>query len=246
MIRAILFDLGNTLLEAEARPFRELFQDAAALLHASLTARQVDLPDAERFVGEFEDVFSALEDRAGEANSSVVRRSVTTLLERYGVNLSSEELREALYPFYEAMSQQVVEYPDTLRSLVELKQSGMRLGIVANTIWPKEFHLRDLARVELLSLIDVLVFSSDVGIEKPSPEIFQRALDLLEVEAEEAVFVGDSVAEDIAGAQAAGIRAIQKFHPRAAKNNGPVRPDGHVEALNQLPALLETWNPAIA
>ena len=121
MIRAILFDLGNTLLEAEARPFRELFQDAAGLLHAGLTARHVELPDSRRFVGEFETIFDALEDRAGDADSATVRNSVTTLLDRYGVTLGSDELREALYPFYEALSQQVVEYPDTLRSLVELK-----------------------------------------------------------------------------------------------------------------------------
>jgi putative hydrolase of the HAD superfamily len=61
--------------------------------------------------------------------------------------------------------------------------------------------------------VDVLVVSEEAGISKPDPGIFQIALDRLEVRAGETVMVGDSWANDIAGARRAGIRAVW-FNPR--------------------------------
>lgn len=246
MIRAILFDLGNTLLEYEARPFKELFRDATDLLHGHLVSRGRELPDAARFAESFDELFEREEAAAGGATHGVVMRSVAGLLERSGVEVTAAEMPEILYPFYEAMSQQVIVYPDTLGTLVQLRSAGLKLGLVANTIWPKEFHLRDLARHEMLSLFDTLVFSSDVGVEKPSAQIFHRALEALEIDASSAVFVGDDPHVDVKGGQNAGLRTVLKFHPRHAKAGSSARPDARVDALKQLPSLIEQWKPAMA
>ncbi len=246
MIRAILFDLGNTLLEYEARPFKELFRDATELLHGHLVSRGLELPDAARFAQSFDELFEREEAAAGAATHEVVIRTVTALLERTGVSPSSHDLPEMLYPFYEAMSQQVIVYPDTLGTLVQLRSAGYKLGLVANTIWPKEFHLRDLARYEMLSLFDTLIFSSDVGVAKPSPAIFHRALEALDIDASAAVFVGDDPKIDVDGGHHAGLRTILKFHPRHLKSGAAARPDARIDALKQLPALIDEWKPALA
>ena len=56
--------------------------------------------------------------------------------------------------------------------------------------------------------MDVLVVSEEAGVAKPSPRIFEIALERVKVRAEDAVMVGDSWTNDVEGARAAGLRAI--------------------------------------
>ena len=246
MIRAILFDLGNTLLEYEAHPSREIFHAAVRAVRDHLCRQGRALPDAETFVAAFDASFAAELRRAGATTDRAVVNALQTVLAIQDLAMAPLNLPEMLAPCYEAIAQQVVVYPDTLPTLIELKQSGLRLGLVANTFWPKEFHLRDLARFELLALFDGLWFSSDAPEAPPHAGIFERALAGLDAAAEEAVFVSDDPTQDIRRAQAAGIRSVLKFHPLQAKVPRDVRPDARIDALNQIPALVEQWNPAIA
>jgi len=245
MIRAILFDLGNTLLEYDDRTFEGLFDDAVSTLHGGLASRGASLPDADAFGREFEQHFAREKGRGG-ATEDVVVRALRSQLGHHGIDPTSREFTEFLRPFHDTLARQVIPYPDTTSTLVKLRQAGLRLGIVANTSWPKEFHLRDLARFELLPLLDELAFSSDLGMHKPDPRIFRHVMDRLDLAPDECVFVGDHPREDTEGARAAGMRAILKFHPRAPRPRRGMRPDARIEALNQLPALIETWNPALA
>ena len=106
------------------------------------------------------------------------------------------------------------EVPSVVR---ELAAAGMRVGLISNT------H-RSLAsfesHFELTGLIAAAVASSEHGYMKPHRSIFDAALQLMKVEASEAVMVGDSVRQDIEGALSVGMRAIllhrsDQPHPRA-------------------------------
>ena len=94
------------------------------------------------------------------------------------------------------------DVPDTLRALSE---RGIRMGLISNS------H-RCLAsfqsHFELEGLVSAALSSSDHGYMKPHPSIFQAALQLLDVPAAEAVMVGDSLGQDVAGALAVGMRAV--------------------------------------
>jgi putative hydrolase of the HAD superfamily len=99
----------------------------------------------------------------------------------------------------------------TLRSYVaplfeQLHRSGCTIGIVSNT--EAVLTQFDLECHPLLFSSDTIVLSSEVGVRKPDVRIFGIALDRLHAAAEEAVFVGNSMAEDIEGARRAGLRAI--------------------------------------
>ncbi len=96
-------------------------------------------------------------------------------------------------------------YPDARPALEAARARGQRLVVVSN--WDVSLP-EVLARVGLAPLLDGVITSAEVGARKPSPEVFVRALALGGVEPGEAVHVGDSPGEDIAGAQAAGIRAV--------------------------------------
>ena len=94
-------------------------------------------------------------------------------------------------------------YEDALPVLEELRTSELKIGLVSNGI-------RDLSEfvAHHALVVDAVVDSRSHGRVKPHPTIFQAALDVLGVAARDAAMVGDSLAEDVEGARALGMRAI--------------------------------------
>jgi len=98
----------------------------------------------------------------------------------------------------------------TTHALLEtLRDRGLKLGLVSNAIDPPGLLHRDLEQLGVAQRLDIAVFSSEIGRRKPDPAIFEAALTQLGVEPERALMVGDSVANDIAGAQALGMATCQ-------------------------------------
>jgi putative hydrolase of the HAD superfamily len=94
--------------------------------------------------------------------------------------------------------------PGVVPALESLRAAGLRMAVVSNS----EGTLAALLdRMDFTRHFDTVVDSWVLGVTKPSPEIFQAALDRLGARAEEAIMVGDSFKADVLGAQAAGIRA---------------------------------------
>jgi putative hydrolase of the HAD superfamily len=94
-------------------------------------------------------------------------------------------------------------YEDARPVLAELRARGLRLGLISNTS-------RDLAAFVIHHAldVDVAIGSRAFGKTKPDPAIFRAALDVLGLEPDAAVMVGDSIEDDIEGALALGMRAI--------------------------------------
>lgn len=119
----------------------------------------------------------------------------------------------------------------TVETLEELKARGYRLAIISNADGRVESLLGELG---LLRHFELVVDSATVGVEKPDPRIFRMALERMGVDARDAVYVGDVYEIDVAGARAAGMRAILL---------DPLSRFGHLDcdrisALHELPALL--------
>ncbi len=97
-------------------------------------------------------------------------------------------------------------FADAAPALAELSRLGLRLVCVSN--W--DYALPEvLERVGLRDLLDGVVTSAAAGARKPDPGVFEAALVTAGCTAAEALHVGDSAAEDVAGARAAGIRALR-------------------------------------
>jgi putative hydrolase of the HAD superfamily len=95
--------------------------------------------------------------------------------------------------------------PDAHRCLTRVREAGARVIVVSN--W--DVSLADvLAGVGLAPLVDVVITSAAAGARKPDPAIFERALARAGAGPERCRHVGDSAAEDVAGARAAGIEAV--------------------------------------
>jgi putative hydrolase of the HAD superfamily len=132
-------------------------------------------------------------------------------------------------------------YDDVLPTFRDLRMKGLRLGLISNT----HRSLGDFAsHFELDGLVSGWVSSSEHGFNKPHPSIFRTALNLLGVEAGEAVMVGDSYRHDIEGARSVGMRGI--LLRRSAAPEDALRPGGVslppdvavVRSLSGVPPLL--------
>lgn len=121
-------------------------------------------------------------------------------------------------------------YPDALSTLPVLRRHGFTLLVVSN--WDSSLP-GWIAHTGLLEAVDGVVTSAAAGAAKPDPAIFARALELAGVTPDRAVHVGDSPANDVEGARAAGIR------PLLVQREGEAPPGVEtIRDLSELPALL--------
>ena len=127
-------------------------------------------------------------------------------------------------------------YPDARPALRELRRRGLRLVAASN--W--DCSLPDaLAGVGLDGLLDAVVASAPAGAAKPEPGLFHTALEAAGVEPVAAVHVGDSLEHDVAGARAAGVRAVLlSRHGGPAPRGVPV-----IRSLEELPAVIAELPP---
>jgi putative hydrolase of the HAD superfamily len=96
-------------------------------------------------------------------------------------------------------------FADALALLPALRAAGLRLAVVSNF----DARLpRLLADAGLASLFDAVVYSEEVGVEKPHPAIFEELLEQLELPAARVLHVGDSRRDDVEGARAVGLAAL--------------------------------------
>ncbi len=109
-----------------------------------------------------------------------------------------------LYDYFETSAPWHV-YADTVTSLRRWQSMGIELGVISN--FDSRLH-RVLSVLELDTYFDSVTLSTEVGAAKPSPQIFQAALAKHRCQPQQAWHVGDSEAEDYAGARAIGMRAV--------------------------------------
>ena len=132
---------------------------------------------------------------------------VADTFERVGALSKFEDFDEfyaGLYGYFETSAPWQV-YSDTLSSLARWQSMGIALGVISN------FDSRLYRVLTVLGLADYfqsVTISTEVGAAKPSPAIFKAALAKHQCTPQEAWHVGDSEAEDYAGAESVGMRAI--------------------------------------
>lgn len=186
--KAVLFDALGTLVALEP-PFEAL---AAAL------GGEVPVSRVERAMGAEMDYYRAHSHEGGDPASlaELRRRSAAVLSDELGREVDVETMMSAI---------RFRAYADAIPALAELRRRGLRTVCVSN--WDCTLPTV-LAELELGEVLDGVVVSAVAGARKPNPEIFETALAIAGCEADEAVHVGDSVAEDVEGALAAGIRVL--------------------------------------
>jgi len=235
-VRAVFFDAGQTLLEADP-PVEEVYREAFAehgveadleAVHRAVHATWREV-DARRERGE---------ERWGgpEGETGFWRRFVEEVFGRSGgKGLPASLLQGLVAHFREEKYWRV--YPETHEVLAALRGAGMTLLVVSN--WDSTLPGL-LERLGLLPFFDGVVVSAVVGASKPSRAIFDEAVRLAGVAHANALHVGDSLVDDYHGARAAGLRALLldrrgRHHPPEVESIAslaelPGQLDGHLTA----------------
>jgi len=200
-LEAVLFDYGDTLLEF--RLDDELWLGA---MRDMLAAAGGPPERAADLRGEIERRVTELTADPDDHAELIYEEVVAGALAAVGTSPGPELLRTAIEAQHRGWLGARRLHPKAHWLLQEVRARGLRIGIVSNTFDPPDLLHADLVSDGVAERVDAIVFSSELGLRKPAPEIYRAALDALDVEPANALFVGDRVREDVQGPAALGMR----------------------------------------
>jgi len=241
-IKAVLFDLGETLVNFGKIDSGRLFKEAGRRSYTFL--KKLNQP-----VGRFRRYFwrNMWGLYVRYYISLITGRDFDSLalLEKYGrmrgFNLSREEWQELNWLWYEPLRQRARTEPDLAETLTKLTEAGLKLGIVSNTFVSSGALDRHLTEEGLISFFDTRVYSCEFGFRKPDKRIFLEAARQVGAEPANIIYVGDRINKDVKGALRAGMKPVLK---NAYTNADKKTPDGveRIERISELPDLVGKIN----
>ena len=242
--KAVIFDLGETLLNYGAVNINEVLAQGAQLSYRYLQEHLSpagSLPPFSRY--RRHNIFAI---KRSFLWSNITRREFDclALLDGYvsslGLQLNSPQIEELAGLWYEPLGSCVTLEPDLHRRLSDLQALPLKLALVSNTFIPPAVHDRHLEQLDLLRFFPVRVYSSATIYRKPDPRIFRRALEQLNVRPQDAVMIGDKWRQDIKGALRLGIKAVFKRGPLNRSRKLPSQFPA-IDRIAELPDLIRNW-----
>lgn len=205
MLQALTFDVTGTLIHSPR--LGEIYSE---VLRRHGIA--IEPAEARRLVGVVWRELACLADPGRDRFTSHPegergwwRRFVERLCELHGASPPSRFAAAELFHRFGSPAGWEV-YPEVPRVLAELREQGLRLGVISN--WDGRLPGL-LDKLGLARHFDTVTYSAAAGVEKPDRRIFLQALRSLGVAPEAALHIGDGRLEDVEGAIAAGLRALQ-------------------------------------
>jgi HAD superfamily hydrolase (TIGR01549 family) len=223
---AVIFDWGGTLSVWADVDIEDMWR---------LAARHI-APDRE------EDLLQrliAVEERSWQRTRTDRRSTrLSDLLAQasaeIGADVAGAVLEEAATHHLDTWTPHIRHHGDAAAALRQLRDMGLKIGLLSNTHWPRHFHEHFLERDGLAPLIDVRFYTSEMEHTKPDARAFSAVLGHLA--AERAVFVGDRLFDDVWGAQQAGLTGVWVRNDRTPAYD--VAPDAVIDRLSELPAVV--------
>jgi putative hydrolase of the HAD superfamily len=181
------------------------FEDPAPLLRAALAERhgiEVSPEQARAAVGAEIAFYRREHDMAVDRASlaELRRRCAAVVRDTLGVDVGLDALTPTVVGAF-----RFTPFPEVPAVLGALRARGRPLAVVSN--WDVSLH-DVLEQTALRPYFDAVIVSADIGVAKPDPEPFRRALAALGVTADGALHAGDRLDEDVAGARAAGVTPV--------------------------------------
>jgi HAD superfamily hydrolase (TIGR01662 family) len=241
LIRGVIFDLGMTLVQFQG-DWNSVLEESWQSLADYLVCEGYQLSE-ESFVFAFRELF---ESRHYERTVDHIEQPTTELFRQVMAQFGYSELpgdiiQHAMERFYSVSEAHWTPKRGVKRVLDDLKEDGIQLALISNA-GDVANVLRLLNKGQLGSYFNPLLVSAAEGIRKPHVTLFRKVLRAWKLHAKQIVMVGDSLMEDIVGAQRAGIHQIWlKEHVDTPENHSVaenVQPEAIAATFNEVPDII--------
>jgi len=202
--RAVIFDYIGTLVNCRNYTMDSSKQN----LHKSLVAEGFDV-DKEKFLAAYDLAHEKYRKvRYGQLREVTNAVWVAEALCSLGFKVSADDhrVKAALNVFFQDFID-MLELRKDAKKLVKQSKEQCKVGLISNFTHAPVIY-KSLRKMGLSEFFNVVVVSEEVGWRKPSAKIFQTALNKLQIEPFDAVYIGDSPIEDIKGAKEAGLKTV--------------------------------------
>lgn len=234
-VEAVIFDWGGTITPWHAVDLREQWRVFAR----GMGAIACSLNDTASAVHAAEEAAW----RRGRTEGTSARLS--EILQEAGLDPAHPALGAGLTAYREFWEPHTFTHPEIPLLWEALRSKGIRIGVLSNTIWSRDYHREVFARDEVLHLIDGDVYSSETPWVKPRTEIFLAAAAAVSAHPSRCVYVGDRSFEDVHGPQSAGMRAIWIPHsdiPTEQQVSHEATPDAVAYELSDIARIVAAWS----
>jgi putative hydrolase of the HAD superfamily len=241
-VRAVLFDYGHTLVDFHRteEALQAAYEQIRARIEAVAYMEVPEILDLIERVARGVDLMVRESYEAHRLEELDPAELFREALAGIGFDLPPDVIDHIVALDHSSFSNSIMVGPAVVRLLSDLRDERYRLGLVSNVSLRPDLMRADLDRLGIGPLLHGSVFSSEIGTRKPDPQIFQEALRRIGAGPEGTVFVGDRLYDDIGGAQAAGMRAVQTMQFRH-EQDPEARPDAVIADLSELPRTLREW-----
>ncbi len=211
--RAVIFDLGSTLISYPSTVWDEISDQCIANAREFLMGQGHDMPSEAEFIAAYRILRDGYRKSAAE---TLVEWSVAQLaqkmIEQAGIT-PTDKLTDGFFnAYYERLEPHVYAYEDTVEVLARISEKYGTVGLVSNTIFPERIHHDEMERFGFAKYLSFGLFSSSFGVRKPHSDIFYQAANLAGYAPGECVYIGDRYIEDVTGPNNIGMPAILKWH----------------------------------
>ena len=235
-VKAVLFDLFDTLIII--RKNHDFYSPSLMRTYQFLKTNgmNVEFEVFERAYNQArDDLYTKANPNLEEPHFNL---RIAQTLENLGfIDIANSQIVQAASSEFCDEFVKYVYIDESAQNILNYLKEKYKLGIISNFAIP-ECVDRLLQSHQLISLFDVILISAAVNKRKPSPEIFEKASNTLQVLPSETVFVGDTLDADIDGAKSAGMKAIY-IERKVESTADHATPDKRIKSLTELPSVLE-------
>ena len=238
-IEAVLLDYGHTLIYFDERPHSTLLGAYEKINRLLADTLEREVPAAQVMIEKVSQAVDAEIQRdyaAGREEEVEIAAIYDAALRGIGLELDATVIERVMELEQEGWLNSVHVGPDVVHTLENLRRHGLRLGLVSNAAYLPRLMKAQLAALGLATYFAGVTFSSELGVRKPHPAIYQDALAQIGVAASRTVFVGDRIREDVQGPKALGMRTVLTREWR--QEDDPGAADFVIARFGELPAVI--------
>lgn len=244
LIRAVIFDLGNTLMYPVAPDLwpEVIKRGNQALMEHLCNLNVLSDTECDDFMLEFNQKLHEYYDKRDkqmiETSTFLVLKEL--LAKKGYTDISDTIIRNSLDAHYAVTQKNWQLEDDSIPCLSTLLEQNYKLGLLSNAGDHRDV-LQLVEKFELDPYFEFVLTSAGCGYRKPHPRIFELALDKINAKAEEVAMVGDTLTADVLGANQMGIYSIwikRRIENAPPDDNLPVEPKATINSLGELPSLL--------